>query len=268
MSVVSSPEFSVTLAAGDEDVRAAQRLRYDVFVEELGGGGMMVDHDARLEQDRFDPFFDHLILRDERLDRVVGVYRVMRQDQAVAAGSFYSASEYDLSPLINSGRKLLELGRSCVHRDYRGGGAMFHLWTALAEYVARHDIEILFGVASFHGRDVCAPVAAQLARGGPVPGEPVSSDALLVPDWPDELWRVAYVDRYGNAISGVRAAAIDAGAVFTLNGHTVHGARTFTDVSGGEAFWYENSNGLLEFAVNRGRADEVLGLMVGAEINS
>ena len=156
MSVVSSPEFSVTLAAGDEDVRAAQRLRYDVFVEELGGGGMMVDHDARLEQDRFDPFFDHLILRDERLDRVVGVYRVMRQDQAVAAGSFYSASEYDLSPLINSGRKLLELGRSCVHRDYRGGGAMFHLWTALAEYVARHDIEILFGVASFHGRDANA----------------------------------------------------------------------------------------------------------------
>ena len=122
--------------------------------------------------------------------------------------------------------------------------------------------------ASFHGRDVFAPVAAQLARGGPVPGEPVSSGVLLVPEWPDELWRVAYVDRYGNAISGVRAATINAGMVFMLNGHTVHGARTFSDVSGGEAFWYENSSGLLEFAVNRGRADEILGLMTGAEINS
>ncbi len=156
MSVVYSPQFSVKLAESDEDLRAAQRLRYDVFVEELGGGGAMVDHNARLERDRYDPFFDHLILRDEKLDSVVGVYRVMRQDQAVAAGSFYSASEYDLSPLIASGRKLLELGRSCVHPDYRGGGAMFHLWSALAGYVAQHGIEILFGVASFHGRDVNA----------------------------------------------------------------------------------------------------------------
>ena len=121
--------------------------------------------------------------------------------------------------------------------------------------------------ASFHGRDVFAPAAARLARGGPVPGAVVSPDSLSRPDWPDELWRVVYVDRYGNAISGVRAAAVDDSAVFMLNGRAVRHARTFSAVSEGEAFWYENSSGLLEFAVNRGRADEVLGLKVGAAFN-
>lgn len=159
MSLGSTPEFSIRLADTDADLLAAQRLRYDVFVDELGGGGALVDHDARLEKDSFDIFADHLILRDEKNDVVAGVYRLMRQDQAKAAGSFYSASEYDLTPLETSGRKLLELGRSCLHPDYRGGGAMFHLWTALAEYVERHEIDVLFGVASFHGRDLSALAA-------------------------------------------------------------------------------------------------------------
>ena len=154
MTGTSAPNFTVTLAESDADVRAAQRLRYEVFVEELGGAGELVNHDLRLEQDCFDPFVDHLLLWDNRVAQVVGVYRVMRQDQAEAAGRFYSASEYDVTPLIASGRKLLELGRSCLHKDYRGGTAMFHLWSALADYVAQHDIEILFGVASFHGNDV------------------------------------------------------------------------------------------------------------------
>lgn len=150
------PSFSVSLAATPQDLRAAQRLRYDVFIEELGGGGAMVDHAARLEQDRFDPFFDHLILRDLSLSedrQVVGVYRVMRDDHARAAGQFYSVDEYDLTPLLSSGRRLLELGRSCLHRDYRGGMAMYYLWNALSAYVAEHGIEVLFGVASFHGTD-------------------------------------------------------------------------------------------------------------------
>lgn len=154
MTGTSAPNFTVTLARTDADVRAAQRLRYEVFVEELGGAGDLVNHDLRLEKDRFDPYVDHLLLWDNRITQVVGVYRVMRQDQAEAAGGFYSASEYDVSPLIASGRKLLELGRSCLHKEYRGGTAMFHLWSALAEYVAQHEIEILFGVASFHGNDV------------------------------------------------------------------------------------------------------------------
>ncbi|MAU44120.1 GNAT family N-acetyltransferase [Salipiger sp. HF18] len=148
-------DFTVRLARDEDDIVAAQRLRYEVFVEELGGSGAMVDHARRLERDRFDPFFDHLILTDAKRDgAVVGVYRLLRDDQARAAGQFYSEDEYDLTPLRASGRRLLELGRSCLHPDYRGGTAMMHLWGALADYVCAHGIEVLFGTASFHGTDV------------------------------------------------------------------------------------------------------------------
>ena len=149
-------DFQVRLAQTDADVQAAQRLRYDVFVRELGGGGPMVDHTAGLEQDRFDLYFDHLLLTDLRNDKLAGVYRVMRGDMAARAGGFYSETEYDLTPLKNSGRKLLELGRSCLDPAYRGGMAMHHLWAALGRYVAEHEIEVLFGVASFHGTDTAA----------------------------------------------------------------------------------------------------------------
>ena len=157
MTVPHDPVFRVSLANGADDLRAAQRLRYDVFVAELGGGGPLVDHEARLEKDRFDPFFDHLILHDDAAGgQVVGVYRMLQSTQAGAAGAFYSEEEYDLGPLKATGRRLLELGRSCVHVDYRGGRAMFHLWNGLAEYITRHEIDIMFGVASFHGTDVAA----------------------------------------------------------------------------------------------------------------
>ncbi len=147
-------DFHVKLASSEEELRAAQALRYRVFVEELGGDGPLVDHDARLERDRFDPYYDHLLLLDpNRSGAVVGVYRLLRDDQAAKVGQFYSEDEYDLSLLKSSGRRLMELGRSCLDAEYRGGAAMFHLWNGLARYVADHGIEILFGVASFHGTD-------------------------------------------------------------------------------------------------------------------
>ncbi|MFK7941194.1 MAG: GNAT family N-acetyltransferase [Roseovarius sp.] len=151
-----TPQFRVKLAETREELRAAQRLRYRVFVQELGGDGPMVDHDAGLEVDRFDAHFDHLILQcdaEPDPDTVVGVYRVLRDDQARSAGQFYSEDEYDLSMLTASNRRLLELGRSCLDARYRGGMAMVHLWQGLARYVADHSVEILFGVASFHGTD-------------------------------------------------------------------------------------------------------------------
>lgn len=153
--------YCVRLACTVDDQIAAQRLRYAVFVDELGGTGPLVDHAARLERDAFDPFFDHLILVDRRRDpachdHVVGVYRVMPIDRRAAAGRFYSETEYDLTPLLASGRQLLELGRSCVDRDHRGGTAMFLLWNALADYVLERGIEVLFGAASFHGTDLAA----------------------------------------------------------------------------------------------------------------
>ena len=163
----SSPQFRVKLAQTEDELRAAQRLRYDVFVAEMGGSGDMVDHEARLERDAFDPFFDHLILYDDALihegySTVVGVYRLLPQEGAAKIGRYYSEDEYDLTPLRQSGRRLLELGRSCLHADYRGGTAMYVLWQALADYVIERDIEILFGVASFHGTNI-ADIAAPLS---------------------------------------------------------------------------------------------------------
>ena len=117
--------------------------------------------------------------------------------------------------------------------------------------------------ASFHGRDVFAPVAARLARGGTVPGESLAVNCLEQTDWPDELFRVVYVDRFGNAMTGVHASALAPGMSLEVNGQVVNMARTFSDVSRGDAFWYEKANGLVEFAVNQGRADTVLGLKTG-----
>lgn len=153
--------FELRLAQSDADLRAAQRLRYQVFIEELGGDGPLVDHKARLERDAFDEFFDHLLLIDRQQgadpeNQVIGVYRLLRSDMAERAGRYYSEDEYDLSALKASGRNLMELGRSCVHADYRGSRAMYHLWSGLGAYVVEHDIEVMFGVASFHGTDIDA----------------------------------------------------------------------------------------------------------------
>ncbi len=158
------PEFEVALAVGAADVRAAQRLRYRVFVEELGGGGEMVDHAAGIEMDRFDEWFDHLLLRDRALpgapeDQVIGVYRLLRAERAAQAGQFYSEDEFDLGTLRASGRSLLELGRSCIDARYRGGEALLHLWQGLARYARDHGADVLFGVASFHGTDPAALAA-------------------------------------------------------------------------------------------------------------
>lgn len=141
---------------------------------------------------------------------------------------------------------------------------LFAMLARQSEKVACWQLAEADGVsASFHGRDVFAPVAARLARGGPVPGDPVAVSCLAQADWPDELFRVVYIDRFGNAMTGVRASALAAGALLEVNGQTVQMARTFSDVPPGEAFWYANANGLVEFAVNRGRADEELGLKTG-----
>lgn len=155
------PHLQLRIARTAQDIRAAQHLRYRVFVEELGGDGADVDHDARLEKDRFDRHVDNLILVDTRrdaarLDHVIGVYRLLPGARTTATGGFYSESEYDLGVLKKGRRTLLELGRSCVHPTYRDGHAMFYLWNGLARYISDNASEILFGVASFHGTDIQA----------------------------------------------------------------------------------------------------------------
>ena len=166
---IDAGRFTVRMAEDEADILAAQRLRYRIFVEEMGAAPSDGDRKTRRETDRFDPYFEHLLLidrdcrRDEIERGVVGVYRLMRDTNARDGIGFYGQSEYDLSRLIETGRPTVELGRSCVDAQYRGGAGMHLLWTGLGDYVTSNGIEIMFGVASFHGNET-APIAHALSH--------------------------------------------------------------------------------------------------------
>ena len=166
---IDASRYRVKLAETAEERAGAQRLRYRVFVEEMGAQATLEQRAARLEWDGFDPFFDHLVLLStdpaiaDPLDRVVGAYRLLRSEVAAAGPGFYGAAEYDLGAIADSGRASVELGRSCVAREHRGGPGMHLLWNGLAAYVLERGIELMFGVAIFPGTDP-APLAEALSH--------------------------------------------------------------------------------------------------------
>jgi putative hemolysin len=130
----------VTWARHQDEVRRAQQLRYQVFAEEMGAqlSGPLPGHDG----DLFDDFCEHLIVTDTRCGEVVGTY------QAARVGSFYADLEFDLTRLRHWRSRMVELGRSCVHRDYRHGGVILALWSALAQFMARNRLDMMIGCAS------------------------------------------------------------------------------------------------------------------------
>lgn len=119
---------------------------------------------------------------------------------------------------------------------------------------------------SFHGRDLFAPLAARIIQGELPDSYPVQMMTLVGADWPLALAKVCYVDVYGNLISGVPADEVATNKVFRIGHHQVCFARTFCTVPAGTAFWYRNAFGLLEIAVNQGRADRMLKLVVGDDL--
>jgi len=119
--------------------------------------------------------------------------------------------------------------------------------------------------ASFHGRDLFAPAAATIALGHAVPGEQIAIDDLRHTGWSDDLEKIIYIDHFGNAMTGMRAQTLTAGTALRISNSTIIHAHVFSDVETGALFWYENANGLVEIAVNQGRADN-LGLTVGAPV--
>lgn len=152
--ILNRDHLILKIAETEAELAAAQRLRYRVFVEEMGAR-LAYDTAGGQEADAFDPYFDHLVLKDSRIaderENVIGVYRLMQGDTAAAGPGFYSAGEYDLCKISATGRRVVELGRSCVDERYRGSLALHLLWQGVADYVIKHDIELLFGVASFVG---------------------------------------------------------------------------------------------------------------------
>lgn len=153
-----APTLQVVWAKHLDDVRAAQRLRHQVFVEEMGARpaalcGAPAGHDV----DLFDEFCEHLIVRaashDGEPGQVVGTYRVLTPTAARRAGSFYSDTEFDLTRLRPLRERMVELGRSCVHPDHRSGGVILTLWGALAQFMDRNGLETVIGCASISMRD-------------------------------------------------------------------------------------------------------------------
>jgi S-adenosyl-L-methionine hydrolase (adenosine-forming) len=118
--------------------------------------------------------------------------------------------------------------------------------------------------ATFHGRDLFAPVAAALARGELAKGQPCTPTRH--PEWPDDLAAIVYVDHYGNAMTGMRAASLAPDALLAAGGRRIARARTFAEVPEGEPLWYENANGLAEIALNGGSAAAALGLAPGVPV--
>jgi len=149
--------YLLKIAETEAEIKSAQHLRYKVFVEEMGAMAVDQSGSDRFETDDFDRLFKHIILIDQRqlnsIEQVVGVYRVMTNSEALLGAGFYSNTEFDLSRLEGSKKRLLELGRSCIHKAHRGGTALRLLWMGLAQHIARNQTQILFGPTSFPGID-------------------------------------------------------------------------------------------------------------------
>ena len=172
-SVAGAPYYAkagpleVRLARDKGEIKAAQRLRYKIFYEEMDASPSARMKLARRDVDAYDLVCDHLLVIDhtrKAKQAVVGTYRLLRQDVAERFNGFYSSGEYDLAPLMTpefrdrmgSGRQLLELGRSCVHSDYRNNSTINLLWRGISEYLVEHEIAYMFGCASLPGTDPAA----------------------------------------------------------------------------------------------------------------
>jgi putative hemolysin len=136
----------VGLAASPADVRAAQRLRHKVFVDEMGA--RLDCAEPGIEADRFDPYCQHLLVRCLDSDDVVGCYRILTDHQARNAGGYYSETEFDLTRILSIPGRFIEVGRTCVHPDFRGGATLALLWSGLARFIVLNRIEYLIGCAS------------------------------------------------------------------------------------------------------------------------
>lgn len=172
--------LEVRLAATAGEIEAAQRLRYRVFHEELGAG-MPAGAEGR-DMDAFDEVCDHLIILDRARrpgGEVVGTYRLLRRSVAERHGGFYTATEFDVAPLLSHPGELLELGRSCVAPTHRTRAVMQLLWRGISAYVLRHGVTLMFGCASLPGTDAqaLAPALAYLHRNHLAP-EPLRARAL------------------------------------------------------------------------------------------
>ena len=155
--------IEVAWAQHQDEVREAQRLRFDVFAKEMGA--RLSTPETGHDIDLFDDFCEHLLVRDAATRQVIGTYRLLTPVQAKRIGSTYSDLEFDLTRLRSLRARMVELGRSCVHPDHRHGGVIMALWGALAEFMVRNQLDTMVGCASIpmlHNGVVSGDVAASI----------------------------------------------------------------------------------------------------------
>lgn len=176
--------LAFSFARNPSEVMEAQHLRYKVFAEEMGANIMSKDG---LDSDGFDKFCDHLLIRDQSTNRVVGTYRILNPSMANEAGGYYASGEFDITRLSHLFDSTVEVGRACVHPDYRHGGTIALLWAGLAKYMQMHQYQYMIGCGSISmadGGHTAASVFHQLqAHMAPVeyrvfPHCPLPIDAL------------------------------------------------------------------------------------------
>ena len=158
-SDIADGRLKIALAKNDDEILQAQRLRYQVFYEEMQAKACAEKREKQIDFDDYDVMSDHLLIIDSEKqaqgnqDYVVGCYRLLPQDRLTGAQKFYTEGEYDISKLRASNMNLLELGRSCVAEPYRSRIVLDLLWRGLTRYIFHYDIDVLFGCASFPGTD-------------------------------------------------------------------------------------------------------------------
>ena len=157
-------DIELRLAENEDEIRAAQALRYRIFYEEMSAEPTAEMSRLRRDFDSFDDYCDHLLVIDRALPagprRVVGTYRLLRRAMAEKRGQFYSVDEYDIRQILAFPGEILELGRSCIEPAYRQRSIMQLMWRGIADYVMYHEIGLMFGCASLAGVD---PTAHALA---------------------------------------------------------------------------------------------------------
>ncbi len=155
----STSRFEVKIAESLQEVEAALRLRFEVFNLELHEG-LQSSYESGFDSDVYDTFCDHLIIKEKSTNKIVGTYRLLLQSKAEKHIGFYSENEFDLSKFKNISGRSLELGRSCVAKEFRSLAIINLLWTGISKYLEMHTITHLFGCASFHTDNVKEIAAA------------------------------------------------------------------------------------------------------------
>ncbi len=145
------PSLHVAIATCESEILEAQKLRWRVFADEMGA--RLPSRTPGVDRDLYDPYCDHLIVRDEDNGRIVGTYRILPPANAVKVGSYYSETEFDLTRFAHLRPRMVELGRSCIDADYRTGATIALLWSGLARYMQTNGYEYLIGCASIGMRD-------------------------------------------------------------------------------------------------------------------